>query len=120
LWVIESRRVPPCLADDRQITVFSGPERRRRWRSEERLQILTETFSREPVSPRSRGAMMSQRRLIYTWRRKVREASAEPARADWPEPGFAEAVMIADEGADHPDLHPAMIMWPSAKDGMAR
>ena len=28
-----------------QITVFSGPERRRRWSDEERLQILTEAFS---------------------------------------------------------------------------
>lgn len=28
-----------------QITVFSGPERRRRWSDEQRLQILTEAFS---------------------------------------------------------------------------
>ena len=28
-----------------QITVFSGPERRRRWSEEERVQILTEAFS---------------------------------------------------------------------------
>jgi transposase len=28
-----------------QITVFSGPERRRRWTDEERLSILTEAFS---------------------------------------------------------------------------
>lgn len=29
-----------------QITVFSGPERRRRWTDEQRLQILTEAFAR--------------------------------------------------------------------------
>jgi len=28
-----------------QVTVFSGPERRRRWNDEERLHILTEAFS---------------------------------------------------------------------------
>ncbi|MBB6229202.1 transposase-like protein [Polymorphobacter multimanifer] len=28
-----------------QITVFSGPERRRRWNDEQRLQILTEAFA---------------------------------------------------------------------------
>ncbi|MDP3676846.1 MAG: transposase [Novosphingobium sp.] len=28
-----------------QITVFSGPERRRRWSDEEQLRILTEAFS---------------------------------------------------------------------------
>ena len=28
-----------------QVTVFSGPERRRRWSEEERLQILAEAFA---------------------------------------------------------------------------
>ena len=28
-----------------QITVFSGPERRRRWSEEDRVRILTEAFS---------------------------------------------------------------------------
>ena len=93
-----------------QITVFSGPERRRRWSDEERLQILTEAFS-----PGACVADVARRHdvstaLIYTWRRKVREASVEPAPADWQEPGFAEAVMIEDEGAGHPALHPAMII----------
>ena len=93
-----------------QITVFSGPERRRRWSDEERLQILTEAFS-----PGGCVAEVARRHdvstaLIYTWRRKLREASADPAPVDWPEPGFAEAVMIEDEGAGHPGLHPAIVV----------
>lgn len=28
-----------------QVTVYSGPERRRRWSEEERLQILSEAFA---------------------------------------------------------------------------
>ena len=28
-----------------QVTVFSGPERRRRWSDEERLQIVAEAFA---------------------------------------------------------------------------
>ena len=28
-----------------QVTVFSGPERRRRWSDEERLQIMSEAFA---------------------------------------------------------------------------
>ena len=28
-----------------QVTVFSGPERRRRWSEEQRVQILAEAFS---------------------------------------------------------------------------
>lgn len=93
-----------------QITVFSGRERRRRWNDEERLQILSEAFS-----PGACVAEVARRydvstALVYTWRRRLREASADPVPVDWPEPGFAEAVMIKDEGAGHPDLHPAMII----------
>jgi transposase len=93
-----------------QITVFSGPERRRRWNGEERLQILTEAFSPGACVTEVARRHDVSTALIYTWRRKVREASAEPGPVDWAEPGFAEAVMIADEGAGHPGLHPAMII----------
>jgi len=35
-----------------QITVFSGPERRRRWSDEDRLRILNEAFARaDPQHP---------------------------------------------------------------------
>lgn len=76
-----------------QVTVFSGPERRRRWSEEERLRILGEAFSP--------GASVSQvcRRhdistaLIYTWRRKLREAQAEPA------PVGQEGRILADRSA---------------------
>lgn len=54
-----------------QVTVFSGPERRRRWSHEERLQILTEAFS-----PGACVADVCRRHdistsLIYTWRGKL-------------------------------------------------
>ncbi|WP_380872336.1 hypothetical protein ACFB49_32830 [Sphingomonas sp. DBB INV C78] len=79
-----------------QITVFSGPERRRRWSDEERLDILREAFA-----PGARVAEVCRRHdissaLIYTWRRKLREAHAEPAPEDLPAPDFAAAVMIED------------------------
>ena len=93
-----------------QITVFSGPERRRRWSDEERLRILTEAFS-----PGACVAEVARRHdvstvLIYTWRRKLREDRAEPVLGELPEPGFAEAVMIADAGLGAPGMHPAMIV----------
>lgn len=71
-----------------QVTLFSGPERRRRWSEDERLQILNEAFA-----PGSCVAEVSRRydvstSLIYTWRRKFRAAL--------PGPVFAEA-MVADE-----------------------
>ena len=93
-----------------QITVFSGPERRRRWNDDERLQILTEAFA-----PGACVAEVARRHdvstaLVYTWRRKLREAHAEPAPDDLAAPGFAAAVMIEDAEAAHPGLQPAIII----------
>lgn len=93
-----------------QITVFSGPERRRRWSDEERLQILTEAFS-----PGACVAEVCRRHdistaLIYTWRRKIREAQVDPAPDRLPAPSFAEAVVVDDEGSARPGLQPAMIV----------
>jgi len=93
-----------------QITVFTGPERRRRWSDEERLQILTEAFS-----PGACVAEVCRRHdissaLIYTWRRKLREAQAGPMPDSLPAPVFAEAVVVADDGAARPGMHAAMIV----------
>jgi transposase len=94
-----------------QITVFSGPERRRRWSDGERARILTEAFS-----PGACVAEVARRHdvstaLIYTWRRKLREVQVEPMLGELPAPGFAEAVMIADaSGAGAPGMHPTMVV----------
>jgi transposase len=93
-----------------QITVFSGPERRRRWSDEERLRILTEAFS-----PGACVAEVCRRHdvssaLIYTWRRKLREGHSEPVPVDLAEPGFAEAMMVEDAEAGRAGVHPAMII----------
>ncbi len=54
-----------------QVTVFSGPERRRRWSEEQRVQILAEAFS-----PGACVADVARRHdvstaLIYSWRNKL-------------------------------------------------
>jgi transposase len=95
-----------------QVTVFSGPERRRRWSDEERLQIVAEAFA-----PGARVADVCRRHdvssgLIYTWRRKLLDAGvaqkASPPEA-LPAPVFAEAVLDEDlaptaTGAEHPAM----------------
>jgi transposase len=48
--------------------------------------------------------------LIYTWRRKLREAHVEPASDDLAAPGFAAAVMIEDDDVARPGLQPAIII----------
>jgi len=93
-----------------QVTVFSGPERRRRWSDEERLRILSEAFS-----PGACVAEVCRRHdistaLIYTWRRKLREAHAEPAPVDLPAPGFAEAVVVEDASSGGSGICPAMVI----------
>jgi transposase len=93
-----------------QITVFSGPERRRRWSNEERLRILTEAFA-----PGACVAEVARRHeistgLVYTWRRKLCAARGEPMPDELPAPGFAEAVMIEDAAAAHAGIHPAMVI----------
>ena len=97
-----------------QVTVFSGPERRRRWSDEERLRIVAEAFA-----PGARVADVCRRHdvssgLIYTWRRKLLDAGAAQ-EGDAPEvlpvPVFAEAVVGEDPAAAASCAeHPAMII----------
>ena len=47
--------------------------------------------------------------LIYTWRRKLREANAEPMPEALPGPGFAEAMMAEDEGAARTGVQPTIL-----------
>ena len=96
-----------------QVTVFSGPERRRRWSEEERLRILSEAFA-----PGACVAEVCRRHdissaLIYTWRRKLLDAGAAQ-EADVPEALpttlFAEAVMDENAAVTSAAQHPAMII----------
>lgn len=82
-----------------QITVFSGPERRRRWNDEQRLQILTEAFAPGacPTEVARRHEISTGQ--LYTWRSKL-AVDAAPASDDGHDPGFAEAVVI--NGGDTP------------------
>lgn len=93
-----------------QITVFSGPERRRRWSNEERQRILTEAFS-----PGACVAEVCRRHdistaLIYTWRRKLVEANTGPVSIDVAEPGFAEAMVVEDVRPGGSGTRPAIII----------
>jgi transposase len=96
-----------------QVTVFSGPERRRRWSDEERLRIVAEAFA-----PGARVADVCRRHdvssgLIYTWRRKLLDAgAAQEAEAPEALPAavFAEAVLDDDAVAARAAEHSAMII----------
>ena len=76
-----------------QISVLTGPERRRRWSEDERQRIVAEAFA-----PGSCVAQVARDHdistgLIYTWRRRLRGDLADQDLADR---GFVEAAMEAE------------------------
>jgi transposase len=92
------------------MTVFSGPERRRRWTDAERLEILTEAFS-----PGACVAQVARRHdvstgLIYTWRRKLCQPVEESGPATSGEAGFTEAMVVDDDCDAAPTLQPAIVV----------
>jgi transposase len=92
-----------------QITVFSGPERRRRWSDEQRLQILTEAFAPGacPTEVARRHEISTGQ--LYTWRSKL-AVDAPPSPGDELGPGFAEAVVIKGGDTALPGLGAAIVI----------
>jgi len=71
-----------------QISVLTGPERRRRWSEAERHRIVAAAFAAGScVAPVARDHDISTG-MIYTWRRRLRQDLAEQ--------GFVEAAMKAE------------------------
>ncbi|HMO41844.1 MAG TPA: transposase [Phenylobacterium sp.] len=66
------------------VSLITGPERRRRWRDDEKLAILAEAFSPGAVVADVARRHDVATSLIYQWRRQAAG------------PGFVEA-MVADE-----------------------
>jgi transposase len=70
-----------------QVTVLTGPERRRRWSEEDQCRILGAAFA-----PGATVAAVARQydvatSLVYKWRRTMRARQA----------GFAEVVVVPDE-----------------------
>lgn len=84
-----------------QITVLTGPERRRRWHSEDKMRILAEAFSPGACVTEVARRHDVSTGLIYSWRARLRR--------ELPQPGFAEAV-LADEPRQAPELSPVIVI----------
>lgn len=93
-----------------QITVFSGPERRRRWTDELRLQILTEAFApgASPTAVARRHEISTGQ--LYTWRNKLTLGAATPQTGDGRPADFAEALVIEDRERAEPVSGAAIIV----------
>ena len=85
-----------------QITLLTGPERRRRWSDDERRRILAAAFSPGAVVSTISRQFEVSTSLIYKWRQQA--LAGEPAA------GFAPAVMLAEPVAAAPPDTPAIIV----------
>lgn len=83
-----------------QVTLLTGPERRRRWSDDERLQILQEAFSPGACVTHVARRHDVSTALIYTWRRKLCQ----------PEPGFAEALVADEDGCLPGEERPSIVV----------
>ena len=93
-----------------QITVFSGPERRRRWSDEQRLQLLTEAFASGACASDVARRHEISTGLLYTWRKKLAAQAALGGRRPALGTGFAEAIVVADPDAPRPRSGLALVV----------
>lgn len=89
-----------------RITVFGGPERRRRWSVEERRRILEEAFASGACVAQVARRHDVSTALVYTWRRELR-AALVAAQEDH---GFVEAVVVEDKSSMPTPGQPAIIV----------
>jgi transposase len=85
-----------------QITLLTGPERRRRWSDDERRRILAAAFAPGAVVADISRQFEVSTSLIYKWRQQA--LASEPAVA------FAPAVMLAELTAAVPPDTTAIIV----------
>ncbi|RJF86465.1 IS66 family insertion sequence hypothetical protein [Oleomonas cavernae] len=88
-----------------QMTVMTGPERRRRWSVDEREQILAAAFAPGAVVSAVARRFEISTGLIYKWRRET--AAPEPAI------GFVPAVLmqpVAEAAVDPARPAPAIVV----------
>ena len=69
-------KVPINLLGVRRGEVLPGPERRRRWRWQERTQIVAESLAPGAVASAIARRYGLHRNQIYAWRKEVRETAA--------------------------------------------
>ena len=74
-----------------QITLLTGPERRRRWHEEDRRRIVEAAFAPGAIVTEVARRYEVSTGLIYTWRRQAQAAAGGPA--------FARAVVVDDAAA---------------------
>ena len=91
-----------------RIEVLTGPERRRRWSTEDKERIVAESYSGDDSVSRiaRRHGLLPQQ--LFTWRRDARRTAVAPAFA---------AVALARRKAQPPEAKPAVLPARAARSG---
>ena len=89
------------MADDyRRIELITGEARRRRWTTEQKLQIIEESFlPGETVSSVARRCGVAPN-LLYRWRRLLTEGGAAAVGSDEPVVGSSEVRRLEERVRD--------------------
>jgi transposase len=72
----------------RRVEVLAGPERRRRWSREEKAGIVAESLAPDAVASAIALRYGLHRNQLYAWRKELRAAADEAARAELTPPTF--------------------------------
>ncbi len=83
----------------RRVEVLAGPERRRRWSWEEKARIVAESLAPGAVAGAIALRYGLHRNQLYAWRKGLRAAAEDAARAGPAPPDFVP-VVVTDEAAD--------------------
>lgn len=85
-----------------QVTIMTGPERRRRWSADERLRILEEACAPGAVVADVARRHDVSRTLIYGWRRQLRREVGDTT--------FVPAVIAAEAPSTAQERAPAIVI----------
>jgi transposase len=82
----------------RRVEVLTGPERRRRWSWDEKARIVAESLAPDAVASSIALRYGLHRNQLYAWRKELRAAADEAARAGSAPLGFVP-VVVPEEAA---------------------
>ena len=105
----------------RRVEVLAGPERRRRWSWEEKAQIVAESLAPDAVASAVARRYGLHPNQLYAWRKALRAAAEEGARAvagpfDFVPVVMTEAAAVAGRSGIEIELAGALVRVPPGVD----
>jgi transposase len=86
----------------RRVEVLTGPERRRRWSCAEKARIVAESLAPDAVASSIALRYGLHRNQLYAWRKELRVAAEEAARAGSAPLDFVPVVVTEEAAVARP------------------